>query len=128
MLKKLFVIPAICCLITLLLVACGTTSSSAPAGHNEVHMTANTFAQTSITLKKGESITLVDDTFVPHTIKNGTWENNVAKAAREPGAPEVNDVQVNSNGTASIGPFTTAGTFKLYCTIHPGMNLTVIVQ
>ena len=128
MLKKLFIIPAISCLITLLLAACGTTSSATPAGHNEVHMTANTFAQASITIKKGESITLVDDTFVPHIIKNGTWENNVAKAAREPGAPEVNNVQISGNGTASIGPFTTAGTFKLYCTIHPGMNLTVIVQ
>ena len=28
----------------------------------------------------------------------------------------------------TIGPFNTAGTFHLYCTVHQGMNLTVIVQ
>jgi len=27
-----------------------------------------------------------------------------------------------------IGPFTELGTFQLYCTIHPGMNLTVTVS
>jgi plastocyanin len=27
-----------------------------------------------------------------------------------------------------IGPFTTAGVFHLYCTIHQGMSLTIVVQ
>jgi hypothetical protein len=26
------------------------------------------------------------------------------------------------------GPFTTAGIFHIYCTIHQGMNLTIVVQ
>lgn len=32
------------------------------------------------------------------------------------------------NDSAAIGPFNTAGTYHLYCTIHQNMNLTVIVQ
>ena len=127
MLKKLFAILGLSCIITILLVACG--SSNASAGPNPVHMSGTNFVQKSITIKKGESITLInDDLFGSHTIANGTWENGTAKPAREAGAPEIKDVKIGGNSSATIGPFTTTGIFKLYCTIHPGMNLTVIVQ
>jgi plastocyanin len=86
------------------------------------------FCTHSITIKKGQSITLIGDTAVPHTIANGTWQNGSPAPAKESGAPTVSNVQVGSNQSASIEPFTTAGTFKLYCTIHPNMNLTVTVQ
>jgi plastocyanin len=55
------------------------------------------------------------------------WENNTPHPATEAGAPAVQNVQVNGN-SVELGPFNTAGTFHIYCTIHPGMNLTVIVQ
>jgi plastocyanin len=129
MLKKLFIIVGLCSILTLILVACGSTSSGATTTQNSVHMNATNFTQSSITIKKGEQVTLVnDDLAVPHIISNGTWDNGKAKPAREAGAPAIKDVQVNGNSSGTIGPFTTAGTFKLYCTIHPGMNLTVIVQ
>jgi plastocyanin len=92
-------------------------------------MSGTNFAQNSITIKKGESITLInDDLFGSHIIANGTWENGTAQPAREAGAPEINDVKIGGNSSVSIGPFTSAGTFKLYCAVHTGMNLTVIVQ
>ena len=125
--KKLFAVLGLSCIITVLLVACG--NSNASAGPNPIHMSGTNFVQNSIIIKKGESITLIDDDlFVPHIIANGTWENGTAKSAREAGAPEVNNVNIGGNSSATIGPFTTAGTFKLYCTVHTGMNLTVIVQ
>jgi plastocyanin len=128
MLKKLFVILGLGCIITVLLAACGS-DSSASAGPNPVHMNATNFVQSSITIKKGESITLINDNlFGSHTIANGTWENGTAKPAIEAGAPEIKDVQIGGNSSATIGPFTTAGAFKLYCTVHAGMNLNVIVQ
>ena len=124
MLKKLFAILGLSCIIVALLAGCGSTS-----GPNPVHMNGNTFVQTSLTIKKGESITLINDSlFSSHTIANGTWENNTAKPAREAGAPAANNVQIGGNSSATIGPFTTAGTFQFFCTVHPGMNLTVIVQ
>ncbi len=123
--KHLFALFGLCCTIAVLLTACG----GAPSGPNPVHMSATSFTPGSITIKKGESITLMNDSpFVGHTIANGTWENGSAQPAREAGAPEVKDVQIGGNSSATIGPFTTAGTFKLYCTVHSGMNLTVIVQ
>ncbi len=122
-------------MITCILVACGASASSSStagssnAANSEVHMNNANFVQPSITIQKGQSVTLVDDDAVtPHIIANGTWENGTAKPAREPNAPEVKNVQINGNSSETIGPFTSAGSFKLYCTIHPGMNLTVIVQ
>jgi plastocyanin len=92
-------------------------------------MNASNFTQPSITIKKGERVTLIDDDMVvPHIISHGTWDNGTAKAFKELGAPEVKELQINGNSSSTIGPFTTAGTFKLYCTIHSGMNLTIIVQ
>ena len=128
MLKKLFAILGLSCITTVLLVACGS-GSNASAGPNPVHMSGTNFVQKSITIKKGESITLInDDLFGSHTIANGTWENGTAQPVREAGAPEIKDVQIGGNSSASLGPFTTAGIYKLYCTVHAGMSLTVNVQ
>ena len=35
---------------------------------------------------------------------------------------------LSKSGSLKIGPFTTAGIFHIYCTIHRGMNLTIVVQ
>jgi plastocyanin len=130
-LKKLLPFLALGCMLACILVACGNgnAAGSPNASGTEVHMNSANFVQTVITIQKGQSVTLIDDdVFTPHTIANGTWENGTAKPAREPNAPKVDNVQINGNVQATVGPFPTAGTFKFYCTIHPGMNLTVIVQ
>ena len=125
MLKKLVALLGLSCLLVLLLTACGGTSN----GPNPVHMSATQFAQSSITIKKGESITLINDnSFVSHTIANGAWENGTAIAAQEMGAPAINNVQVGGGSSTTVGPFANAGTITFYCTVHPGMNLTVVVH
>jgi plastocyanin len=92
-------------------------------------MGETTFLQPSVTISKGSSLNLIDDVAVLHIIGNGSWVNNTIKPAREPGAPVVNNLQFNAAGqTTAVGPFTTAGTFHLYCSVHLNMNLTVIVQ
>lgn len=126
--KKLYALLALCSIATLLLAACGSTSSAASTSANQVHMNNTNFVQSSITIKKGESVTLVADTIIAHTIANGTWENSTPKPAKELGAPTIDNVSVGGNSSETIGPFTSTGSFKLYCTIHPGMNLTVVVQ
>src|SRR5215467_547358 len=128
MFRKLFVLLALGGVIALLLAACDTASTATSTAGNTVHLNDTKFDQASITIKKGESLTLIDDALTPHIITNGTWENGTTHPAREPGAPQVKDVQINDNSSQTIGPFTTPGTFKLYCTIHTGMNLTVIVH
>jgi plastocyanin len=93
-------------------------------------MSDTNFVQSSITIKKGGSVTLVDDVATTHIIENGMWDpqTGTERPKIEPNAPKV-DVQIAGSGNQhTIGPFNTAGTFHLYCTVHPGMNLTVIVQ
>jgi plastocyanin len=85
------------------------------------------FVQSSITISKGATLQLIDDGQYTHILANGSWVNGVAKPAKEPGAPTVNNLQINGNN-AQIGPFNTAGTFHIYCSIHPGMNLTITVK
>ena len=127
--KKLFAILGFCSVVvTVILVACSATGPATSTAPNQVHMNATNFVQSSITINKGESITLIDDVQDSHIIANGTWENGTARPADKPGAPQVKDLQISGSGQVTIGPFTTVGTFHLYCTVHPGMNLTVVVQ
>lgn len=113
-------------LLTVLLSACGIKDLSAASGPS-VHMNGTDFVQTSVTIHKGDMLNLIDDAASTHIIVNGSWINGTAKPAVEAGAPTVNQ-QYNGNDSAPIGPFNTAGTFHLYCTIHQNMNLTVLVQ
>jgi plastocyanin len=133
-------------LISVLLAACARAGSSTSSGEGNsasgtsgggqgssasssgtVHMGDTNFLQNSVTISKGGSVTLVDDAAVIHIIQNGSWVNGSAQPAKEPGAPTV-QVSFQGNDTHSIGPFNTAGTFHVYCTVHTGMNLTITVQ
>jgi len=115
--------------VTVLVVACGGSAGGGGGSSSDVHMGPTNFTQASITISKGSSLNLINDSAVTHIIANGTWENNTAKPGAEPGAPSVNNLQfTTANQSQTIGPFTAAGTFQLYCTVHPGMNLTVTVQ
>jgi plastocyanin len=90
-------------------------------------MGAGSFLRSSITIPKGSKLLLVDDVAALHILANGSWQNGVAKPANESGAPRVNNVQIKG-GSTQIGPFTTAGTYHIFCLVHQGMNLTIIVE
>ena len=113
-------------LLTIVLAACGGAGASTTTNPT-VRLDATSFLQDSITIKKGESLTFINETSSPHVIANGTWEDGAAKPEAESGAPTVN-LNIPANGSATTPPFETAGTFKLYCPIHPNMNLTVMVE
>ena len=139
----------LCIVTTLALAACGNNGGNGGQGRNTsgnqnssqnggnsastdgnpvAHMDNTVFVAPAATIQTGQSLTLTADTFVPHFISNGTWVNGTAKPSHEAGAPEVNELHINGNESAAIGPFTTAGTYQFYCTIHPNMNLAVTVE
>jgi hypothetical protein len=90
-------------------------------------MGVSTFAQSSVTIPKGSKLRLIDDGPYVHVLFNGMWENNKQHMVKETGAPSVQRLIVKGN-PVEIGPFSTAGTFHIYCVIHPAMNLTVTVH
>jgi plastocyanin len=105
-----------------------SAASTSTNGEPTVHMGPGSFTQSSVTVAKGSKLLIVDDGSFLHILRNGMWvANNTPKPVAEPGAPTVNNVTVNGN-SIEIGPFTTAGTYHIYCTVHPGMTLTVLVQ
>jgi len=126
MYKRVLVGMAVLAVLTTILAACSIRDTALPNGPT-VHMGNANFLQNSITISKGQSIVLIDDVAVEHIITNGTWQNGVAHAAKESGAPAYNQT-FNGDDSAVLGPFNTSGTFEYYCTLHPGMNLTVKVQ
>ena len=126
--KKLSGLLILLVLVCTMLAACNITGNPGTAG-NTVGLAAANFAQSSITIKKGESITLVNQTGTAHIISNGSWNGNTQDPVAEPGAPIINNATLSSdNQSLAIGPFNTAGTFHYYCSVHPGMNLAVVVQ
>jgi plastocyanin len=125
--KKLFGMFALLILLTTLVVACGGNGGTSSS--NTVNLAASTFSPATITIKKGQSITLSNQTATTHIISNGTWNGNTPVLKAETGAPTMSNVIFNSaNETKTVGPFNTAGTYHYYCSVHPGMNLTVTVQ
>ncbi len=127
MYKRIVVSLTLFALLTILLGACAIVDTANNASLPTVHMGGSIFIQTSISIHKGDSLNLVDDAPSTHVIVNGSWDGTTQKPAVENGAPMVNKTYTG-NDSGAIGPFTTAGTFHLYCTVHPGMNLTVTVQ
>lgn len=127
--KKIFAASALL-LLAFTLISCTLTGNdNSGNSDNTVGMDSRNFTQSSITIKKGESITLENQEATAHIIANGSWQGSVPDSKQEPGAPVVNNVTIGSvNQTLDIGPFNTAGTFHYYCMVHDGMNLTVIVQ
>lgn len=126
MYKRLLAGVALLAILTTILAACSIHDTAGPSGP-AVHMGNANFVQTSITIKKGDSISLINDVAVQHIIVNGQWKGGTPDTAKESGAPDYNKT-FNGNDNDTLGPFTTGGTFHYYCTIHPGMNLTVTVQ
>ncbi len=112
-------------LLTIVLAACGAGGASTTTAPTVKLDTAN-FLQDSITIKKGASLTFINETTSPHIIANGTWADGTAQPGAESGAPPMN-LNIPAPGSATTPPFEAAGTFKLYCPIHPNMNLTVTV-
>jgi plastocyanin len=107
--------------------ATGGPASAAAGSNATVHMGPGNFTTSSVVVPKGSKLQFVDDGSFLHILSNGTWQGTTPRPAREDSAPLVNNIQVNG-GMVEIGPFTTAGTYHIYCTIHPGMSLTVIVK
>jgi plastocyanin len=122
---------AVFSLVLLLGLLTGCVVQSAPTGAagNTVKMGPNNYITgNSITIKKGETITFIDDqaTGSPHILVIGM--NGAPQS--EAGAPDFGANGISfSPGDSKVSPaWMTPGTYHVTCTIHPTtMNLTVTV-
>src|SRR5260370_7859815 len=109
------------------LTACSIKDEPAGTSGPQVHMTGFNFMQDSITINKGETLTLVNDVAAPHHITNGSWIGATPEPKTESDAPRV-DLTFNGNDSAPIAPFPTTGTFHLYFPIHTFLNLPLTLH
>jgi plastocyanin len=118
-------------MVASLIVAANPPTSAASTttnGEPTVHMGASAFVQNVVLVPKGSKLHLVNDVNnEQHVLRNGFWKADGSPvSSAEPGAPVINVTVTGSS--VDLGPFVTAGVFHLYCTIHTGMNLTIVVQ
>ncbi len=94
-----------------------------------VNLEAESFHPSSITIKQGQRILLVNDTDVAHFIMNGYWKSDSTFVElREPGMPRSPLDFGVAHQTHLIGPLNTPGIYHLFDKIHASMSLTITVQ
>ena len=74
----------------------------------------------TLTVPVGTSVTFVNEDSTRHTATNGTDGEADADAAF--------DFNLAQQGAAETFTFDTAGEFGVTCTVHPTMNMTIIVE
>ena len=117
--------------ILLLLVACSSEPpvKSASSAANTIHFNGNMYIPSSVSIKKGDRITFVNDAdtgATSHILALG--QNGQDEPAN--GAPDFGStagIRVDPGGSWSTPPWNTAGTYSVTCIVHAWMNLTVVV-
>jgi plastocyanin len=102
--------------------------STNTGGEPTVHIGGASFIQDIVLVPKGSRLRIVNDGSAEHILQNGRWSvNGTVETVAEPGAPAVDNIDIKG-GEVEIGPFNTTGVFHIYCTLHSGMNLTIVVE
>ncbi|HEV8192667.1 MAG TPA: plastocyanin/azurin family copper-binding protein [Ktedonobacterales bacterium] len=109
----------------LALAACGQGA----AASNEVSMAEADFSPTTMTIKVGQAVHFTDPAGIggTHIICLGA-EGECDATAQGPQALEGSGFTINSGDSPRDVTFTTPGTYKITCSLHPSMNLTVTVR
>jgi plastocyanin len=123
------IIGAVLGAILISVIAQPTTASGGGASADStpmVHLGLNAFSPTLIAVPEGSQLRFTEDSAITHILTYGAWSNGHTELATPANAPALANRQI-SGGSFAIGPFTTPGTYHILCTVHPGMQVTVIV-
>jgi plastocyanin len=102
-------------LTLLILVVTTGLSAGALAATQVIHQQGRAFSVESVTIKKGEALTFLNDDSVPHNIMSTSKGNEFNLGSQGPGSST--DVS-----------FKEAGDVQVICAIHPRMKMTVRVE
>jgi plastocyanin len=90
-------------------------STAALAATQVIHQQGRAFSAESISIKKGEALTFLNDDTVPHNIMSSSKGNEFNLGSQSP-------------GTSTDVSFNEAGEVQVICAIHPRMKMTVKVD
>ena len=91
------------------------------------------FSPSTVTVKKGTYLRIVNESSPHHVVYNGYWTNSGhIVSLKEHGLPAItnNDftIEQSEHQEMWLGPFTVAGMFHLYDALNRGMNLIIEVK
>ncbi|MCP3381904.1 MULTISPECIES: plastocyanin/azurin family copper-binding protein [unclassified Bradyrhizobium] len=89
-------------------------SVGAYAATEVIHQQGRVFSTESISVKKGDAVTFLNDDTVPHNIMSATKGNEFNLGSQAP-------------GTSTDVTFKEAGDVQVICAIHPRMKMMVKV-
>jgi plastocyanin len=89
-------------------------STGALAATEVIHQQGRAFSSESLTVKKGEAVTFLNDDTVPHNIMSASAGNEFNLGSQPPGS----STDVSFKG---------AGDVAVICAIHPRMKMTIKV-
>jgi len=89
-------------------------SAGALAANQMIHQQGRVFSSESVTIKKGDALTFVNDDSIPHNILSTTRGNEFNLGSQPP-------------GMSTDVTFKEAGDVQVICAIHPRMKMTVKV-
>jgi plastocyanin len=96
------------------LVVVAGLSTGALAATQVIHQQGRAFSSESLTVKKGEAITFLNDDTVPHNVMSASTGNEFNLGSLPP-------------GSSTDVAFKEAGEVQVICAIHPRMKMTVKV-
>lgn len=106
---------------------CGKQAGGGASSGDTVDMTAATFVQSSLKVKSGTAVKFVDPAsgsmHIICTGEQGTCSNDT----NAPKDVQGNGFTINTGETKTV-TFDNPGTYKITCSIHPAMNLTLTVE
>jgi plastocyanin len=109
--------------LLVLLAACSAGDPPASDGGGDagsrVELTGFAFSPAELTVAAGTTVTFVNSDGTAHTVTEGT-DGTAADGARF-------DEQIADGGEVML-TFDEPGTYQVTCTLHPTMNMTIVVE
>jgi plastocyanin len=121
------------CLVAL--TACGSSGSkntSATSSTSTDGVTVNTgllaFDPKTVTITKGQTVTWVGGDNITHVLVQGSYEVGSDGLRTKETDDKTFNLKLGRKGQRVSHTYSTPGTFTYFCTIHHGMNGTVVVS
>ncbi|MFN2290989.1 MAG: plastocyanin/azurin family copper-binding protein [Anaerolineae bacterium] len=122
--RSRFFLAVLLMLVMSALAACGATPTETPTegpaggGQVDVTMINTSFKPKEITIQAGTTVVWTNEDPLPHTVTSGTRDNPSG----------LFDSGTVGQGETFQFTFEEPGTYEYFCSIHPGMDGTVIVE
>jgi plastocyanin len=121
--------------LLLMSAACASSDDAASAGTTAVKADGPSvstallaFDPETVTVKKGQTVTWVGGDDITHVLVQGAYSVGSDKLRTEQTDDKAFNLRLTKKGQQVSHTYGKAGTFTYYCTIHHGMNGTVVVS